>query len=282
MARRTACILGFLAIAWTSGGCSKSDVRCGEGTVLKDGACVAVAANPAAAQAGAPATTAPAGPTAAVAARRDAARKITAGGELEARTAGPDDTVLEFQSKVHGCKREMLRPTVINSGQALINLGFTKLKCMGSEDYVDLNAAALVIPTGETVRVGASEWVVVGMTWKDRRLPSNNQFQQALQVDEGKLLQVQFKVRNLLTEKVVVEKVKLRDSKGRVFEPVDESGFYIPEGKKRPSFIEHAPPGLMRELWDAYHVADDSTDLVLLAYDLGGGKDVAPIAIERK
>lgn len=72
-----------------------------------------------------------------------------------------------------------------------------------------------------------------------------------------------------------------------MFEPVEGSAFYISNGKKVPGFMEDAPPGLMKEFWGAYHVADDSTDLVLLAHDIGGGvfndnPNVWPIALGLK
>jgi hypothetical protein len=78
---------------------------------------------------------------------------------------------------------------------------------------------------------------------------------------------------------------KLRDSKGRIFEPLEHTAFYIPQGKKTPNIMAAAPPALATEYWGAYQVADDSTDLVLLAHDLGGDMfdrddpNVKPIAL---
>lgn len=280
------CGVGLIVLLLGSA-CSKgADVKCGEGTVLQNGECVV--AKPAAP---APATAAPAASTAAGAARRALAKKLTAG-QIVARTAGEDDTILEFKATTGGCKRENLIPIVNDSGQTMVNMGFKKLRCIDSGEYVDLDGSAPMPPPSvpvaaalnEPVKFDHSEWTVVSATWKGRQIPSNNQFQGGLQVDEGKLLHVQFKVRNGLTQKALVNPPKLRDSKGRVFEPVDDVAFYVPRGKKTPGIMEEAPPGLATEFWGAYHVADDSTDLVLLAHDLGGGMfddnpNVKPIAL---
>lgn len=118
----------LLVLLLSSMACSK--VECGEGTILRDGKCVVATSS----------ATKQAEPESA-AARRALAQKLTAG-EFVARTAGADDTVLEFTSKVRGCRLESLMPIVNKSGQTMVDLGFIKLRCMDSGDYVDLDSRA--------------------------------------------------------------------------------------------------------------------------------------------
>ena len=71
-------------------------------------------------------------------ARREQARKLDKG-DITARTAGPDDTILEFTSKSRGCKLENITPIVNASGQTLVNAGFRMVRCIGSGDFVELD-----------------------------------------------------------------------------------------------------------------------------------------------
>jgi hypothetical protein len=279
---------GLVVLLLLGSACSKG-AECGEGTVLKDGKCVVQAGAATKEATPEPPAAAPAG-TAAGAERRAVAKQLT-NEQVVTRTSGEDDTVLEFKATTRVCKLSDLKDTVSHSGQAMVKMGFTRLKCMDSGEYVDLDgtpaapAAAAVAAPNEPVKFPHSEWTVVSATWKGRHLPSNNQFQGALDVEEGKLLQVQYKVRNGLPEKAEVRPPKLRDSKGRIFEPLEHTAFYIPQGKKTPNIMAAAPPALATEYWGAYQVADDSTDLVLLAHDLGGDMfdrddpNVKPIAL---
>jgi hypothetical protein len=101
--------------------------------------------------------------SASVAARRALAQKLSAG-EFVSRTAGADDTVLEFTSKVHGCKLENLMPIVNKSGQTMANLGFTKLRCMDSGEYVDLDSAAPALAASNPAKPLVADTAAVEVT----------------------------------------------------------------------------------------------------------------------
>jgi hypothetical protein len=132
----------------------------------------------------------------------------------------------------------------------------------------------------DTVKFQRAEWVVLSAIEQGRHLASNNMFQKALNVDEGKFILVQFKVKNLTNGKATTDSPKLKDGKGRVFEPLEYASFYVPEDKKALGFMEEIPPTIAREFWEPYQVADDSTELLLLAHELDNDNDVKPVALE--
>jgi hypothetical protein len=131
----------------------------------------------------------------------------------------------------------------------------------------------------DTVKFERIEWIVLSASEKGRRLVSNNMFAKSLTVDEGKFILVQFKVRNLTNTKATTEPPKLKDGKGRVFEPIEGHHFYVPDGKKSVGFLNEIPPGIATEFWEPYLVPDDSMDLLLLTHELDNDKPVKPVAL---
>jgi hypothetical protein len=143
----------------------------------------------------------------------------------------------------------------------------------------DVSNTPQVARLADVVKFHRAEWVVLSATGSGRHLASNNRFQKSLTVDDGKFVLVQFKVKNLTKEKAAITPPKVRDSQGRVFEPVDEAAFYVPEDKITAGFMDPVPPAIPTEYWEPYQVADDSTGLVLLTHELADSEDVYPVAL---
>lgn len=261
-------------------GC-KHDVKCGPGTELKDGVCVADQhASTTSAAAGNPpvndmiaATQTFADRLCACADKKDPDCFKKVQGDMQKWMVDNADAIRNFKptaqeqqqatvigQKMNGCMQQMSPSAEVSasagSGAPAVDQGPA--------------AASSGAKLNELVKFANSEWTVLKALPKGRHLASNNQFQKAASIDEGKFVLVAFKVKNGLSAKAFIKEPKIRDAQGRTFEPFEEGAFYVPDGKKTAGIGEDVPPSMTREFWEPYQVADDSTGLTLLTHDLGG------------
>lgn len=265
--------------------CSKErSVKCGTGTELKDGACV-ISASVAQATAAAPVLM-PAAvvvPTAAEAPPPVPTECMDLKAKLTGCTKMPEENRADALEGWHTMMDHFTAQSVADQKHGLAEFAntcketTTKMATICS-DGPDPGVAAV----NTLVKLPTIEWTVLAAFDKGRHLSSNNQFQKSLTVDEGKLVQVRFKIKNLTKEKKQPDAPTLRDAQGRTFEPIEMSSFYVPGDNKTLGGFEDVPPSIGKEFWEAYQVADDSTGLQLLAYDLDVTNDIRPISLGLK
>lgn len=78
-----------------------------------------------------------AAPRGTIDARHTLAKKLRGTG-FTVRTTGPDERVLELTSASEGCKASDLNFAVTSVGLSMVGAGFAKIKCIGSNAFVDL------------------------------------------------------------------------------------------------------------------------------------------------
>lgn len=116
---------------------------------------------------------------------------------------------------------------------------------------------------GETVTLNDSEWTVVRAQDLGNRLPGND-FSDP-KTTEGKFVYVQFKVKNNTNEEqAVLFTPAVQDAKGRRYEELDWSSFYLP-GEETGMAMESLPAGLPKTFSAIFEMPKDAVDLVFLA-----------------
>jgi hypothetical protein len=264
--------LGCLALAAPA--CSSKDdgIKCGDGTVLKDGVCVALAPPPSSALP-------PPLPSACI--------------EYQAYVSkcpkATDNDKATLKRGLEEMQKMLASKSPTERDQALVEIG---RNCRTGMDAVrpicEPGAGGVAsAPPGptevaklkDTVKFERAEWVVLAASDQGRHLASNNQFQKPLSADDGKFILVRFKIKNLTNTKARTKPPKLKDGHGRVFEPLLEAPFYVPEDSATLGVMHPIPPGIATEYWEPYQVADDSTELVLLTHELDDESNTKPVAL---
>lgn len=135
---------------------------------------------------------------------------------------------------------------------------------------------------GDAITFTDSIWSVTKVEDLGKTAKSNNQFQPSLTSEGGRFIRVVVKVTNLeRQEERLLIPPKVTDDKGREFNPVELSVFFIPQGKKTFQ-LEAMPPSLPREFWEVYEVGGDSTGLRFMARELGTAYHTHPIDLGLK
>lgn len=134
---------------------------------------------------------------------------------------------------------------------------------------------------GEEVDFQDSKWMVTEAEDRGNTLTSNNQFLKDARTD-GKFIFVRYKVTNNTNkEERFLTKVKLIDSKGREYEPIDKQAFYLPEGAKSMT-LEALPASIAKEFGAIYEVPADAKELKFQtrAMSMFGAKRLVDLGLE--
>ncbi len=108
-----------------------------------------------------------------------------------------------------------------------------------------------------------SEWVIVEARDAGKELRSNSEFTDEVKKSEGRFILVHYKVTNLgKKEEMLLDRLKIVDSMGREFGPIDMESFYVPAHAKTIG-LDALQPSLQREYWTAVEVAADAQRLKL-------------------
>jgi hypothetical protein len=268
----SAATLGCLALPAFACSSKDGEVKCGDGTVLKDGVCVALAPPPSSALS-------PALPSACI--------------EYQAYVAkcpkATDNDKATLKRGLEEMQKMLASKSPTERDQALVEIGRNCRTGMDAvrpicEPGAGGGASASAAPTRvaklkDTVKFERAEWVVLAASDQGRHLASNNEFQQPLSADDGKFILVRFKIKNLTNTKARTKPPKLKDGHGRIFEALREATFFVPENAATLGIMHPIPPGIATEYWEPYQVADDSTDLVLLTHEIDDDSVVSPVAL---
>ncbi|MDO9153094.1 MAG: hypothetical protein Q7U47_05195 [Paludibacter sp.] len=113
----------------------------------------------------------------------------------------------------------------------------------------------------DLIKFDDSEWIIVSALNNGKTLESTNPFKDDA-LTEGKFITIYYKVKNISKKEVRFgsDTPILIDSQGREYNNYNEQVFYTPKETKILEF-ETLPPGITKEFYSIFEVADDAKNL---------------------